>query len=237
MYEDLFKIKHQSLILLRERGYVIPSEEADLLNENALTKFKEYLLKRQNEPPANLAQFIMGRVRPSMSNIYYKNQKSCLVYFSENSGKKISKAEVRIFCQMITDFYVDEAIIISAVDVSSEIQQFTCDNISKNDSKTHGQFIQYFKDDELLYNPMEHVMVPHHRILTDEEVKYMKEVDKVNPRKLPQISSLDPIAKRLGARKDDIIEITRDIFIKDSLIEQEITYRVVFIPQISSGKK
>jgi hypothetical protein len=29
--EYLFKIKHESLVLLKERGYVIPSEESDIL--------------------------------------------------------------------------------------------------------------------------------------------------------------------------------------------------------------
>lgn len=236
MYEDLFKIKHHTLIMLQDRGYVIPSDEAELLNENLKTgKFIEYFLNKQTEVN-ELTPFTLGRPRPSMSNIYYKKDKSCLVYFSENSGKKISKAEARIFSQMIINFNVNEAIIVSAADVSSEIEKIQKDNIVKGETTKNGQLVQFFKDEELYYNPMNHIYVPKHRILTPDEVREMKEVDNVDPRKLPQISSLDPIAKRLGAGLGDVIEITRHVMIPNCLIEEEISYRTVYIPQIANKK-
>jgi DNA-directed RNA polymerase subunit H (RpoH/RPB5) len=45
------------------------------------------------------------------------------------------------------------------------------------------------------------------------------------------MSALDPIAKRLGSRPDDIIEITRKILVPGTLIKEEIFYREVYMPQ------
>lgn len=62
----------------------------------------------------------------------------------------------------------------------------------------------------LLFNPLKHVLVPKHRILSDIEVSEIEK--KYNIRKkdeFNEISRFDPIAKAIGMKPDEICEIIR----------------------------
>jgi DNA-directed RNA polymerase subunit H len=171
-----------------------------------------------------------------MTNIYYKDRASCLVYFADpedKKDKKISNEQISDFCKLIIETKVDDAIIISNVPSSTAIQTL-CTDITKT---MKGAFIRYFKDDELMYDPTEHSLTPHHRIMSDKDVKYMKEVVGISLKKLPRISAFDPVAKRLGAKPGDLIEITRKVLVENNLIDEEIAFRTVFMPRIDKNKK
>jgi DNA-directed RNA polymerase subunit H len=58
-------------------------------------------------------------------------------------------------------------------------------------------------------NVFKHELVPAHRILSEEEKKELLKKYGVTPAKLPKILSIDPVAKALGAKVGDVIEITR----------------------------
>ena len=173
-----------------------------------------------------------------MSNIYYKDGHKCLVYFAESTSKekKISSISITNFCRIITTFDITDAIIISVVPSSNTMDSLLSDCIKKS-GKNSGVFIQFFLDDELMYNPLKHSLVPIHRIISKKEKDELTENDTINVDKLPQISVFDPICKRMGARVEDVIEILRRLVIKDTLVDEEISYRYVFIPQIDKNKK
>lgn len=63
---------------------------------------------------------------------------------------------------------------------------------------------------ELQYNVSRHELVPPHRKMTDAEVKDVLQTYMLNDRRgLPAIWSTDPMAKYLGLRPGDVVEITR----------------------------
>ena len=69
---------------------------------------------------------------------------------------------------------------------------------------------EIFSISELQYNVSRHELVPPHRKMTDAEVKDMLKVRMLNDRKgLPAVWSTDPMAKYLGLRPGDVVEITR----------------------------
>ena len=240
-HESLLKIKRETLLILKERGFTIPEEESDILNNKmSLYDFRNMYTSVLVDTTHPLYEYFKGRnIRTAMSNIYNKGRHICAVYFADSGrAKNLSKEESEVFCNIIINKEVDSAIIVS-MGPSSKSIDYLCTSIvkKKDEDKNHGVFIQHFMDDELMYNPLNHVMVPKHRIMSKDEVKELKEVDKITPGKLPQISALDPIAKRLGARPGDILEIMRDILIKQTtLIEQEISYRAVFMPHTEKRK-
>ena len=86
----------------------------------------------------------------------------------------------------------------------------------------------------LRINPLNHILVPKHRILSVEELEQLN----FKKDKLPVISALDPIAKRLGARVDDVIEIFRKSLISKTTVitEEELSYRVVKSPPKAKKK-
>jgi DNA-directed RNA polymerase subunit H len=239
-YDELLRIKYESLIVLKERGYVIPSEESDILNKNInLRDFKSIYTRIHNDVSHPFYEYFTGNSpRVSMSNIYYKDGSKCLVYFapSHKSDKKISDIAISKFCQLIINQDVNEAILISAAPSSTAIDSL-CFDVKKKTNETHGVFIQFFEDSELKYNPLLHDMVPKHRIISKKERDVLEYEDKLDFRKFPQISSLDPVCKRLGAKNEDVIEVIRKIIFKDCLLDEELAYRYVYTPAIVKSKK
>ncbi len=57
--------------------------------------------------------------------------------------------------------------------------------------------------------PSQHVLVPKHEILSEEERKALLEKYGIRPDQLPYILASDPAAKEIGAKPGDIIKITR----------------------------
>lgn len=71
--------------------------------------------------------------------------------------------------------------------------------------------LQYFYAKQLLFNPTKHVYVPKHtKIKTQEEVKKILDNNLVSSKlKLPYILHTDIIAKWLGLKQGDIVQIDR----------------------------
>jgi len=62
----------------------------------------------------------------------------------------------------------------------------------------------------LLYNVLEHSLVPNHRILTKSEtVELMKKYNMLDVKQFPEISKYDPVAQAIGMRPNDVCEIIR----------------------------
>lgn len=70
--------------------------------------------------------------------------------------------------------------------------------------------LQYFQLNELQFNPTKHQLVPPHRKLTTEETtEIMSKYLIKNKLQMPIILRTDVIAKWLGLKQGDIVEITR----------------------------
>ena len=66
-------------------------------------------------------------------------------------------------------------------------------------------------------------LVPKHEILTDEEKKQLLIQYGVSEKQMPRIKSTDPVAKKLGAKRGDVVKITR----KSPTAGECFYYRVV----------
>jgi len=70
---------------------------------------------------------------------------------------------------------------------------------------------------------LKHKLVPDHTILSKTEAKkILKELD-IHQEQLPKIKVDDPVAKAIGAKPGDILEITR----KSQTAGKFVTYRLV----------
>lgn len=70
--------------------------------------------------------------------------------------------------------------------------------------------IEFFSMEELKFNKTKHFWVPKHRILSEEERENVLSALKLEPNDLPKILKSDAIAKYLGAKQNDIVEIIRN---------------------------
>ena len=62
----------------------------------------------------------------------------------------------------------------------------------------------------MAFNVLEHDLVPDHEILSDEEVyKLLEELKIKNKNQLPKIKVDDPVCKKIEAKEDQVLKITR----------------------------
>lgn len=70
---------------------------------------------------------------------------------------------------------------------------------------------------------LNHILVPKHEIVSEEEKEQLLKTYKITPEQLPKIRSKDPIVKLIGAKPGDIIKITR----KSPTAGKSVYYRLV----------
>jgi DNA-directed RNA polymerase I, II, and III subunit RPABC1 len=86
--------------------------------------------------------------------------------------------------------------------------------------------LEFFNIKEMQYNPLKHVLVPKHEICTEDEKKLLIETYAIKTlTNFPGISTEDPIVRRIGAVKGQLVKITRkDLVYKHGF---EVLYRIV----------
>jgi DNA-directed RNA polymerase subunit H len=92
----------------------------------------------------------------------------------------------------------------------------------KQRSRATGK-IEILPKDFPAFDLFEHRLVPKHEILTEKERSQLLVQYKVHPYQLPQISSVDPAVKAIGAKPGDVLRIIR----KSQTAGEHITYRYV----------
>jgi DNA-directed RNA polymerase subunit H (RpoH/RPB5) len=76
---------------------------------------------------------------------------------------------------------------------------------------TQKYFITVFNVEELMFNILNHSLVPKHRILSEEDKQTFYKKYKINTdSQLPEISRFDPVAKVIGLRPGQVCEILRN---------------------------
>lgn len=82
---------------------------------------------------------------------------------------------------------------------------------------------EFFSMEELKFNKTRHSWVPQHRILSRDERDGVLSKLRLSPHDLPKILKSDVIARYLGAKQGDVVEITR----KSKTAGESIYYRIV----------
>lgn len=100
----------------------------------------------------------------------------------------------------------DQLIIIIDSNVNDTIV-----NELKQIYNTQKYFITVFNIEELMFNILNHVLVPKHRILSEEEKQeFYKKYKILTDSQLPEISRFDPVSKVIGLRPGQVCEILRN---------------------------
>ncbi len=69
----------------------------------------------------------------------------------------------------------------------------------------------------------DHILVPKHEVLSKEEAEELLKALGISRENLPKMKADDPIAKEIGAKKGDIVRITRE----DEFTGKSVVYRLV----------
>lgn len=127
-----------------------------------------------------------------------------LIIFSEKT--RVTATEFRNFLTFASENnYSGGIIIITPTKPSESILQLVREHISDKQN----QLVQIFYQSHLNFDISKHRKVPKHRIISDEEAqKLLKEYNLTKLSSLPKIDSQDAMAKWVGARPGDVLEIT-----------------------------
>ena len=65
-------------------------------------------------------------------------------------------------------------------------------------------------EDKIIINPLEHIYVPNHEIVSEKEKQELSKLYNARPNQFPQILLSDPVIREIGAKPGDMIKITRE---------------------------
>lgn len=130
--------------------------------------------------------------------------------FTKNIIKAMTKSE--------TDFVIDEndasakKNFVLLVADAKMLSTANLQTFQQKDKELHAQggMLQIFTLKELQYNPTQHVLVPKHEKVPEEEIKDILAQYQVKTKaQLPVIMKTDRMARWLGLKHGDIVRITR----------------------------
>tara|TARA_A100001015_G_C14989925_1_gene713391 strand:+ start:1115 stop:1732 length:618 start_codon:yes stop_codon:yes gene_type:complete len=186
--QDIFKSRNTILSLLSKQNFNVTNQSDTGFNEvNSMYKAKQLdmLLENNNNNKKVYVKYHLGKsLRPS--NIYdYIDD-----LFTIDNVLKLE----------------DTLIIIMKDEPNDSIKKILKQLFMKD--KT---FIIIFNIKRLLFNVLEHSLVPPHRVLTPEEANLIKQKYFVkNDDELPNIDRFSPVSQAIGIRPGELCEITRN---------------------------
>ena len=130
-----------------------------------------------------------------------------LIIVSEKS--RTSDRDLEAYIKFAKDnSFTNGIIVVSQVSSSERTDDFVRQYINVKENP----MLQIFDIKRLQFDITKHRKVPRHRILSDDEIKKKltdHPIRKISIKELPWIDSQDAMAKWIGARPGDVIEIER----------------------------
>jgi len=249
--EHLLRIKNETLKILARRGYIINDPESLTMSAADFARNLENKAKIANTDSKASVMIPQLYIRSKkskptyrtlISNVYEYAEdrtKLFLVYFADMrdiASKSVPIDEAKDFSQLYSELGCKGGMFISYGNLSTPATQYIREisfadlEVKDEDASYIQNFIQIFKDSELLYDPLTHIWASRFEIVPISIVRKLKEEKSITPSQFPKMCYDDPIAKRLGLRPGNVVKCYRHHIVSDSMVNSSITYLQITAP-------
>lgn len=195
LISSIYKSRKTLLELMKKQNYNIDDYENFSINEvNSMFQNKQLDLLLEKKPDENAP----------------KTERRKKIYISYYLTKTLRQQNIQ---EMIDDLFHLEEILTkedTLMIIVKEDMNETMTNLLKHIWEQDGILIIIQNIKRLQFNILEHVLVPEHRVLKNEEVDQIKlKYNIMDDSQFPDISRFDPVAQIIGIRPGQVCEIIR----------------------------
>ncbi|KAF1743146.1 hypothetical protein MXB_1263 [Myxobolus squamalis] len=206
----LWRIRKTIIEMCHDRGYLVVQEELEM----DIEKFVQQFGTHPNR--SDLTIVVAHNDDPTSTRhdkcLYFFPKKKKLVSKLSNSTQQNIKYR---YCQKMQQENVNRSILVVQSSMTPSAKQALLDMSPK-------YILEYFLESELMFNIMEHELVPEHIVMSPDEKAELLLRYKLKDSQLPRIQITDPVARYLGLQRGQVVKIIRP----SETAGRYVTYRI-----------
>ncbi|KAM0857775.1 hypothetical protein ACQ4PT_048268 [Festuca glaucescens] len=204
----MVRIRRTVMCMLRDRGYLV----VEAVHEPPRLRAQV----RRVLPPRGHAHQQVQEERPQRPAAFVSSLHLFNGFLFGIRYTKVGMKHIKKYVEMMKAEKVSRALLV----VQQNLTPFAKNLLQELEPKIH---LEVFQDAEMLINIKEHVLIPEHQVLTNEEKKTLLARYTLKETQLPRIQISDPIARYCGLKRGQVVKIIRP----SETAGRYITYRYV----------